>query len=800
MSSFHLSRATLEALELPSLLALVAARAATDLGRRALLELSPFADEEELRAHRRRYEEARRLVAARPLVPAFEHPLAPLLGELERGGYGLGGRELVAIGDFLAAGAAALERIRDADPPCAALAERIAEVPAAAELCRELERVFDRRGEIREHATPLLAELRGRIRHARSQLYAELGRHVESQREHLSEETIPLRDGRLVLVLQAGARGKVEGLIHGRSASGRSFYYEPFAAVDLNNRLQESIAEEEAEKRRLLAELVARLRRELPTIRAHARLTTDLDRLQASVRFAQAADARLADLGGRHQWSLAAARHPLLDPRLAPLRQEALGQAGHQAEIVPLDLELDAERRALVVTGPNAGGKTVALKTAGILALAHQCGLPIPAAAGSRLPFLAALVATVGDDQDLLADRSTFSGRLLRLREAWDAAGPDALILLDELGSGTDPEEGSALAIALLEGLLERRSLVFVTTHLTQLAAAALEAEGAVCAAMEFDAAGAGPTYRLRPGPPGGSEALALARRLGLPGRWLDRAEQLLGSEHRDLRRLLAEVEKARRELAATQALLDVELSDAGRLRERLAGQEKALAAERQRLGKELKKDLEAFKDRARGQLRDELARLRRELEAGRRKGLVAAAAERLFAAAPELAPASGEEEAEPVVGGRVRHRGLGWEGRLEKLDRGRAQVRVDGKVFRCRQEDLVGLAAGPGPQPRRPPARGPAVSLAAPEEETPRELNLIGRRVEPALDELERFLDQALLAAYREVRVVHGHGSGRLRAAVRERLRGHPAVARHQPGRPEEGGDGATVVHLQVG
>lgn len=798
MSSFQLSRATVEALELPALLALVAHKAATDLGRQELLELRPFATEEELTAHRRRYEEAERLIAASPLVPALERPLAPLLAELERGGYDLGGRELVALGDALDAGAAAGERIRDADPPCEALLARSARVPPCDELRRKLARTFDRRGEIRENATPRLAELRGRIRSSRNQLYGELRTHVEAHGEHLSEDTIPLRGGRLVLVLQAGARGKVPGLIHGRSSSGRSFYFEPFQAVELNNQLQQSVEEEEAEKRRILAELVAHLRRELPAVRAHAELLADLDRLQASVRFAQAAEGRLADLGSRHRFELRQARHPLLDPRLAPLRLEALGQAGHQAEIVPLDLELGAERRAVVVTGPNAGGKTVALKTLGILALAHQCGLPIPAAKGSRLPFFAALVATVGDDQDLLADRSTFSGRLLRLREAWEAAGEDSLILLDELGSGTDPEEGAALSIALLEALLESRSLVFVTTHLTQLAAAALEADGAVCAAMEFDAATGSPTYRLLPGPPGGSEALALARRLGLPGAWLDRAERLLGSEHRDLRRLLAEVENARRELAETQGRLATELGDAERLRARLAEQEAALAAERKRVGERLRKELDDFKDQARSQLRDELAWMRREVEKGRKKRLVATAAERLFEAAPELAPAPEDEETEVTVGGQVRHRDMGWEGLLEKLDRGRAQVRVGGKVFRCREDELVGLrgTAAPARRRRRP---GPAPRHDDLEEETPRELNLIGQRVEPALDALERFLDQALLASHRQVRIIHGHGSGQLRRAVRERLRGHPAVARHQPGRPEEGGDGATVVELSV-
>ena len=800
MPAFDLSRASAEALEFPSLLALVAHKAATDLGHQAIAGLRPFDDEASLAEHRRAYQEAERLIAARPLVPGFERPLEPLLEQLGRGGYDLTGRDLVVLGDFLRACDEALLRIREAEPACEALTERCEELDPLTELTHKLDRTFDRRGEIREDASPRLLELRSRIRSARNNLYSELRSHVETEREHLSEETIPLRGGRLVLVLRAGSRGKVEGLTHGRSSSGRSFYYEPFSAVELNNDLQQSVEEEEAEKRRILAEVVDLLRAQLPSIRSHAEIAAGLDRLQAGVRFAQAADAHLAELGSSPPWVLSGARHPLLDPALAPLRREALGQPGHENAIVPLELELGGDHRAVVVTGPNAGGKTVALKTLGLLALAHQCGLPLPAEKGTRLPLFSGLVATVGDDQDLLADRSTFSGRLLRLKEAWEAAGPHALILLDELGSGTDPEEGAALSIALLETLLASHSLVFITTHLTQLAAAALDMEAAVCAAMEFDAETGQPTYRLLPGPPGGSEALALARRLGLPAPWIDRADELLGSEHRDLRRLLAEVEQTRRQLATRQSRLEAELRDVEILRRRLAEEEAALAAETKRVGKALRQELREFKDATRAKLREEVDRLRRELEAGRKKGLVARAVETLFEEAPVPEVDTEPEETEVAVGGRVRHRHLGWEGTLEKLERGRAQVRVSGKVFRCREDEIrgVGAAAAPEEPSRRWKVERRAGNGRDITEEAPRELNLIGRRVEPALEELDRFLDQSLLASHGKVRVIHGHGSGQLRRAVREHLRGHPAVARQQPGRREEGGDGATLVELR--
>jgi DNA mismatch repair protein MutS2 len=479
--------------------------------------------------------------------------------------------------------------------------------------------------------------------------------------------------------------------------------------------------------------------------------------------------------------------------------------------VVPLSLAFSPTARALVVTGPNAGGKTVAAKTVGLLALASQSGLPVPAGPGTRLPWLASLVATVGDEQDLLADRSTFSGRLLRLREAWDAAGPDALLLLDELGSGTDPEEGTALGVSLLEGIVARGALAVITTHLTQVAAAALELHGATCAAMEFDAGTGEPTFRLLPGPPGSSEALALARRLGLPAAWLDRAEARLGSQHRDLQRLLAEVEQVRQELGAERDRATLAAADAEKLARRLEEERRALGEERRALGRRLRGELDAFRRQTLERLREEGERIRREVEAGRRKGLAAAAVERLFAAAP--APLAEEDDAgeggELVAGGRVRHRLLGWEGVLEKLDRGRAEVTVRGKRLHCRPEELApaaapaggagGRAAGGGGE--RGTARPGGVSYElddAAGPAAPAELVLIGERVEPALARLDDYLDRALLASRPEVRVVHGHGTGRLRDAVRAHLRGHPAVDDQRPGEEKEGGNGATVVTLR--
>jgi DNA mismatch repair protein MutS2 len=864
-SPFLLSPASAEALELPGLLAVVAQLAATDLGRDLILGLRPFADEAALRAHRRRHEEAARLVAEQPLVPDFDVPIGQLLRRLASGLPPLEGIDVVRLADLGRASRAVALRVRTADPPCPELAAAAAALPDIEPLLRRIDRTLDRRGEVREDASPLLASLRRQIRQVRDHIYRELGEYVSQHRDDLSEDTIPLRGGRLVVVQASGARGRGGGgLVHGRSATGKSFYFEPLQVVESNNSLQQSSEDEEAERRRLLAELLAEMRAALPALAACGAFLGTLDLLQAAARFAALCGGRLADLAPRHRLSLVAARHPLLDPALAELRAAALGQAGHGGAVVPLDVELDAGRRILVITGPNAGGKTVALKTIGLLALATRCGLPIPAAAGSRVPPLRAVVATVGDEQDLLADRSTFSGRLLRLREAWEAAGPvtgavsgaagasasaadagqseaDSLILLDELGSGTDPEEGAALAIALLEGLLARGSLAVITTHLTQLAAAALERPGATCAAMEFDGETGRPTFHLQPGPPGGSEALALARRLGLPAAWLDRAEALLGSEHRDLRRLISEVEQLRADLQRDRERMAAEISDAEKLRHRQEAELRALDQEKREVGHRARAEMEAFRRDTADRLRREVGRLEESFAAGRRRGLVTEAVERLFAEAPALGGEAPPEVAGPLaVGGPVRHLGLGWHGVLQKLEGDRAEVLVRGKRVRARAAELAGVAppAGAAPSagaPGAPGVPGGAAAATSPGggtasgrrgagaaaraaaaqaaagtgrrhrgadlDETaavPAEINLIGVRVEPALEQLDGYLDRALLAARREVRVIHGHGTGRLRQAVREHLRSHPAVGDLRGGEANEGGNGATVVTLR--
>lgn len=830
------SSATSEALEFPSLLAVLAGFASTDAGSRAVRAIEPETDAGEIERRRVRYAEiARDIERSGVLVPSLDG-LLDLRRHLEGDGRGLGGRELLDLAAAIKACEEVLERLGsvEATPHCAAEVEalRLMEAGAAesaapgrqgggcAGLGSRLRRMLDRRGEVRDDATPRLRTLVRDARRTQASAEASLQTWVREHGNALADHSTPMRGGRLSVLLPSGSRGRLAGLVRGRSASGRSFYFEPAEVVESNDELERIASDREVERTRILAELVAQVQVLTPAIVARIDFLAAVDAMQAAARFAGEVGAALVTVarpdaaGGAPLLELRSARHPLLDPLLADRREQALGAAGNRGTVVPLDLKLD-DHRTLVLTGPNAGGKTVALKTVGLLCLMNQAGLPVPAERDSRLPVLDHVVAVVGDEQSVLDEQSTFSARLLRLREVWRRAGPRTLVLLDEVGAGTNPEEGAALGIALLEGLVERGSLGILTTHLTQLAAAAMESQAASCAAMGFDPENGLPTYRLVVGPPGGSQALALARRLGLPAAWLERAEHFLGSEHQKLRRVLERNERLRERLLEREAELARLMGRTETERTRLESRQQALRAARDRFGKALGREVDALRRANRRRLDQALAELSSTPRAPGKRAFARAASSLhgelgrdAAAAADRASGEDGDGDAPPareprepgspapalplVAGATVRHRSLGWVGELVELRGDRATVLVRGKRVRATGGELLAVAGGERPAPGRVRVqRSPAPSVEA-------ELLLIGQLVEPALDSLDAYLDRALAAGRERVRVVHGHGSGRLRRAVREHLRNHPAVAGFDPAPASAGGDGATEVVLR--
>ena len=518
-----------------------------------------------------------------------------------------------------------------------------------------------------------------------------------------------------------------------------------------------------------------------------------LDALEAKVAFGEMGGGRLPEISDDDGWVLRHARHPLLDSRYEALRRRVLGETREGRDAVPLDFELAAEKRLLVVSGPNAGGKTVVLKTAGLFSLLAQCGIPIPAEAGTRLPVFRAIRTEIGDAQAILSDRSTFSSSMETLAAILAEAGPGTLALIDEIGGATDPEEGSALAVAFLEAYLESGGRALATTHLSGIKNFAGSRPDALCAAMEFDEKTGRPNYRLHPGLAGRSRAMSVAREQGIPEAVLARSRQILGEAWERRERAENDAEQALERLRRLEAELARERDAAAREAGRLEAERRSLAEEKAKM---LAEGLAGF-ERARRELARKVAE---ELDLARHEtarlaqasaARVLEEAERAAEAETVIAEAREAEERRSrgvEVGEQARIRGLGSEGRVVAFDGEWAHLESRGKRMRVRRSDLEPLGSG-RPEAKTQAARrlpDPRLSTLDASTSPPVEINVIGQRVEEASKPSSaRSIRRSCRGASR-LRVIHGHGTGRLREGIREHFRSHGAVEIAALGGPE--------------
>jgi DNA mismatch repair protein MutS2 len=658
-------------------------------------------------------------------------------------------------------------------------------------------------GRIADEASP---ELR-RLRIAVVRVGERLRRMLESVVREPGAQTgiqdafVTQRNGRFVVPVRADAARPVRGIVHAASSSGATLFVEPLESVELNNELVRLAEAEVEEQERILRGWTDRFRRRRPEVEAAVEGVVRVDTLQARALFAVELEAVTPDLDPTGGFRLVAVRHPLLDRRL----REAGGRS------VPLTVEIFPHQHVLVLSGPNAGGKTVALKALGLAVVMAQSGLPVTAAQAS-LPVFRQVRADIGDHQSIDADLSTFSAHMQAVARYLREADPPSLFLFDEIGTGTEPGEGAALARAVLERLARPGSTTVATTHLGALKTWALASPGVASAAMEFDTERLRPTYRVLLGVAGVSAGLDIAGRMGIEGAILSRAREHLGpaAERSEayldrLRALTAEAEARRNAAAELEAALMEE-------RRRLASRAEADARLRQAEAEEaLEQALREFREQGRRELEaieDKKQRARIERDHAKAEiRLRAQASRRLAGSSPAPAPPR-PFAVEP--GAAVRVRSLDRDGTVVEVRADRVVVRLGTTTFTVPRADL----GPPGPAPAAAPEaraagtvrrllerRGRGTGADADDDfegSPPVELLLLGRTVDDALEAVDKFLDSSALAGHGEVRIVHGHGTGRLRSAVRRFLADHPHVAARRPGQPHEGGDGATVVTLR--
>ncbi|MEJ7748530.1 MAG: Smr/MutS family protein, partial [Candidatus Limnocylindrales bacterium] len=712
------------------------------------------------------------------------HDIGPWVDRATRGGR-LDPAHFLEIAETLDATARLATSLADERRPLLReLGHQLHPLPA---LRSTLARSFDPVGELLDTASPSLGGLRAAVRIAydrrRRRLDALVGAELGSA---LQDPIVTLRNGRYVVPVKAEARARVKGIVHDASGSGQTLFIEPLVAVELGNAWRVAQAAEAEEIGRILDELSG-----LVAINASA-LNESLDGLArfdlwaAKAALAGDMDAVRAESGDRTEVTLLSARHPGLTGR-----------------VVPIDVRLGDGYTALVVTGPNTGGKTVTLRTLGLLSLMHQSGLHIPAAAGSRLPIWRDVFADIGDEQSVAQSLSTFSGHLRRITAIVEAAGPGTLVLLDELGAGTDPTEGSALAQALIDHFIRAGALVAATTHYAELKAYAHTTPGARNAAVEFDLETLTPTYRLTIGLPGGSQAFAIAERLGLPGPIVEDARSRLTEAQRSFEATLASIK-------ATQGETSDALERARTAEIRAAEALRLAEDERRRARRERDEAVATARQEAErlvAELRDELASTRRALERetvtapsldaaiARAEGI----SERLPGSETALAEAPASLPRQWHLGDRARSVS-GWEGRIAALENNglRATLEANGMRVTVDVGELVPMTGEPASA--SPSAaegqRGTSDGLSR-VRSVASSLDLRGARVDEALEALSRYLDDAALAGLDSTLIIHGGGTGALRDAVRSAAGTHPLVQSARPGERGEGGDGVTILKL---
>jgi DNA mismatch repair protein MutS2 len=793
----------LRALEFDRVVETVTSFAMTPMGAERLARLAPTTDPNKVAQLLAATTETARFLSANGLFPLrASTDLPQIFGALAVEGRPLEGPRLLTLVSFLESideSRTAIRRLAASFPLLDQTSGATASFKGEAAVVRDK---LDAAGEVVDNASAELKLIRDRLRKQRSRLRTTLESYLRGKEtaKYLQDQVVTERNGRYVLVVKTEHRSGIPGIVHGSSTSGASLFLEPLSTVEINNDIVALEEQETEEVRKILLGLTDAFRARAADLARTIDVATELDVLQARARYSESIDGIEPALSTDGAFELQAARHPLLK------------------NAVPVTIKITPPATVLLITGPNTGGKTVALKTAGLLALMAQSGLRIPAADGSRLPVFRSLFADIGDEQSIEASLSTFSGHITNIASMDRSLVTPALVLLDEVGSGTDPIEGGALGVAVVAHFKKRGATLIATSHYDALKTYASTTDGVASAAFGFDAETFAPTYHLMYGTPGRSLALEIAARLGLNASVVAAARENLSAREAQLAEHLAKIDRDMRALEHDQRLVARERESLGEAEGRLRQREDALRQREETYRARLNEQLESQVRQARKEIDDVIVELKAKAaaianaprlvstgETGTARADARAAVENVAKrilngeASPQSdgqqSPAASQSSGVTTVsvGDRVVVGGLGLEAIVTGVHDGTADLDVRGKRMRASVRDLRIISSAA----TTPPKVNVNVELQ-PRETTPSDLNVIGCTVDEAIARAERFLDESLLTDQRVVRLIHGYGTGQLKRALTGFLQQHPLVARFATAPPEQGGGGVTVVELK--
>ena len=763
-------------LELPAVLEEVAAYTYSFPGRERVLSAGPESSIDAIQDSLNLVREVREfIVRGGPQGFGDLVPLEGVLSRLENPATILDADEILAVRDVLALGSTVKNRFEGLGDTFERLTFHADKIIPLDALRRRIDRIFDENGAIRPSASHRLAEIHERTRAARRRIRKRLDAVVGDQdlARIVQEDYITMRNDRYVILLRPEFKGLLNGIVHDHSRSRESVYVEPLDVVELNNQVASLMDEEREEIRRILRELTEELRSVVDVLRSTYNQLAFLDAYQARALYAGATSSVMPELV-EDGFRILGARHPLL-------------LVAEESEVVPMDLIQDSSTAATVISGANMGGKTVALKIAGLFPLMARCGLMLPAKEGTRVQVSGRIMADIGDDQDIKSRVSSFSGHMLRIKAILDEARSGDLVLLDELGGATDPEEGAGLAMAIIDRLTGAHVRVVVTTHLTNLKAYALTRADVKNVSVEFHPKTLAPTFRLLYDLPGESHAIETAERIGMDSvviasarTYADKTSGGSSTLIGNLQQRLAEVESLREELALE--------------RESLRTEAEKTRAERDHVVEEFRKTAREMMRNAEKRISD----LQRSLKSGRIKS-GPKPREELASIKTNIVRDLGiplERHVQtPEVGSRVKVSSLGKTGTVKMiLDGGKVDVAAGNLTIRADAEDLILLERIPGTQNASSKER---IGIHFPSTTPKWEVNVIGLRVDEAVPIVEKALDEAILGGLKSLSIVHGKGTGRLKQGIREFLSGHPLVLGFRGGDMRQGGEGVTLVDI---